>query len=86
MELLARFEDAQARAKKLTRMPSNDELLELYALFKQGTVGDASGGRPGMLDFRGRAKFDAWASKKGTSRDAAMTAYVAVVDRLEAQR
>ena len=84
MELPARFEDAQARAKKLTRMPSNDELLELYALFKQGTVGDAAGARPGMLDFRGRAKFDAWASKKGLSRDAAMTAYVAVVDRLAA--
>ena len=35
-----------------------------------------------MLDLKGRAKFDAWTKKKGTSKDAAMTAYVAVVDRL----
>ena len=82
MELSARFEDAQARAKKLTGMPSNDELLELYALFKQGTVGDATGARPGMLDFRARAKFDAWASKRGMTKDAAMAAYVAFVDGL----
>ena len=35
-----------------------------------------------MMDFKSRAKFDAWSKKKGTSKDAAMTAYVAVVDRL----
>ena len=58
------------------------ELLELYALFKQATVGDVTGSRPGMLDFKGRAKFDAWSKKKGTGKDAAMTAYVGVVDRL----
>lgn len=76
------FEDAQKRVKTLTAVPSNDALLELYALFKQATVGDVTGSRPGMLDFKGRAKFDAWAKKKGTAKDAAMSAYVAVVDRL----
>jgi diazepam-binding inhibitor (GABA receptor modulating acyl-CoA-binding protein) len=34
------------------------------------------------MDFKGRAKFDAWAGKKGTSRDEAMQRYIAVVDRL----
>ncbi|MDP1823365.1 MAG: acyl-CoA-binding protein [Archangium sp.] len=82
MTLIESFEDAQKRVKTLTEKPDNDELLELYALYKQGTTGDATGSRPGMLDFVGRAKFDAWAKKKGTSKDAAMTAYVAVVDRL----
>ena len=76
------FEDAQKRVKTLSSAPGNDELLELYALYKQATAGDVSGSRPGMMDFKGRAKFDAWAKKKGTSKDAAMTAYVAVVDRL----
>lgn len=78
----AKFEDAQARAKKLTKTPSNDDLLELYALYKQGTSGDVSGSRPGMLDLKGRAKFDAWTKKKGTSKDDAMTKYVAYVDKL----
>jgi len=30
-----------------------------------------------------RAKFDAWASRKGVSRDEAMQAYVALVEKLK---
>ena len=82
MTLTESFEDAQKRVKTLKESPGNDELLELYALYKQATVGDATGSRPGMLDFVGRAKFDGWGRRKGTSKDAAMTAYVATVDRL----
>lgn len=76
------FQEAQARVKQLSRTPSNQDLLELYALFKQGTQGDVQGSRPGMMDFKGRAKYDAWAGKKGMSPDAAKGAYVALVDRL----
>ena len=76
------FIEAQERVKKLTRRPSNAELLDLYGLFKQATEGDVTGSRPGMLDLKGRAKFDAWTSKKGTTKDAAMEAYIALVDKL----
>lgn len=82
MTLQERFEDAQARVKTLSKTPSNDELLELYGWFKQATSGDAQGKRPGMFDLKGRAKYDAWASRKGASRDQAMESYVQVVDRL----
>ena len=82
MELPAKFEDAQTRVKQLSKSPSTDDLLELYALYKQATSGDVSGSRPGMLDMKGRAKYDAWSKKKGTSKDDAMTKYVALVDRL----
>lgn len=82
MDLAAKFEDAQRRVKGLSKTPSNDDLLELYAFYKQATSGDVSGSRPGMLDLKGRAKFDAWTKKKGTSKDEAMTKYVALVDRL----
>jgi acyl-CoA-binding protein len=81
-DLAAKFEDAQTRVKKLTKTPSTDDLLELYALYKQATAGDVSGSRPGMLDLKGRAKFDAWTKKKGTPKDDAMTKYVAFVDKL----
>jgi acyl-CoA-binding protein len=81
-DLVRTFEDSQARAKALTKSPSTDELLELYAFYKQATSGDVSGARPGMLDLKGRAKFDAWAKKKGSSKESAMSAYVALVDRL----
>lgn len=82
MTLTESFADAQVRVKGLSRSPSNEQLLELYSLFKQATAGDATGSRPGMLDIKGRAKFDAWSKRKGTSKDQAMTAYVALVDRL----
>jgi len=82
MTLGERFEEAQRRVKTLTRRPSNEDLLTLYSLFKQGQVGDVQGKRPGMLDVKGRAKHDAWAARKGMSRDKAMEEYVAVVDRL----
>jgi diazepam-binding inhibitor (GABA receptor modulator, acyl-CoA-binding protein) len=82
MDLKASFDDAQSRVKQLPKTPGNDDLLELYALYKQATAGDASGSRPGMFDLKGRAKFDAWAKKKGVGKEDAMTKYVALVDRL----
>jgi len=77
------FESAQARVKKLPSTPASDELLELYSLYKQATQGDVQGSRPGMLDFKGRAKFDAWTARRGTPPEAARQAYVELVARLE---
>jgi acyl-CoA-binding protein len=82
MALSDDFAAAQVRVKQLTKAPDAGELLELYALFKQGTIGDVSGERPGMLDFKGRAKFDSWQGKKGTAKDAAQQSYVALVQKL----
>ncbi|MFB1484208.1 acyl-CoA-binding protein [Corallococcus sp. RDP092CA] len=76
------FSAAQSRVKTLPQAPSNDTLLELYSLYKQGTEGDVQGKRPGMLDIKGRAKYDAWAGRKGLAKDAAKQQYVALVERL----
>ncbi len=81
--MASEFEDAQRRVKAFKSTPNPGELLELYALYKQGTTGDVSGTRPGMLDIKGRAKFDAWEKKKGQAREAAEAAYVALVAELE---
>ena len=80
-----RFEEAKARVEKLSKRPSNDQLLDLYAFYKQATEGDVAGSRPGMLDLKGRAKHDAWAKRKGLSKDDAMKKYVAFVDKLQAE-
>ena len=79
-DLNAAFEQAQKDVKTLTERPSNDDLLELYALFKQGSAGDVSGKRPDMLDMVGRAKYDAWAKKKGTDSDTAKQQYIDKVE------
>lgn len=82
MTLDEQFTQAQADVKTLSEQPSNDTLLELYSLFKQGSQGDVTGSRPGFLDMVGRAKYDAWAKRKGMSKDDAKSAYVALVARL----
>jgi diazepam-binding inhibitor (GABA receptor modulating acyl-CoA-binding protein) len=76
MGLVEDFEAAVKRVNGLPKAPSNDVLLRLYGLYKQATAGDASGSRPGMTDFKGRAKYDSWSSRKGMSRDEAMQAYI----------
>jgi acyl-CoA-binding protein len=81
--LESRFADAKKRVETLEARPSNEKLLELYGLYKQATEGDVSGSRPGLLDLKGRAKYDAWARRKGTAKDDAMKGYVALVDELE---
>lgn len=83
-DLQASFEAAVAASKSLSERPDNQTLLQLYALYKQASAGDVEGKRPGMLDLKGRAKFDAWTGKKGMSKDQAMEAYVRLVDRLVA--
>ena len=77
------FERAAERSKQFTKRPTNEELLQLYALYKQATDGDASGERPGGFDFKAIAKFDSWAELKGKSKEQAMQDYVALVDKLE---
>jgi acyl-CoA-binding protein len=78
------FESAAKRVSSLGKAPSTNEMLELYGLYKQATAGDAKGSRPGMLDPKGRAKWDAWNGRKGMSPDAARDAYVALAKRLGA--
>jgi diazepam-binding inhibitor (GABA receptor modulating acyl-CoA-binding protein) len=83
MELQAEFEQALAQAKNLAAQPP-DVLLQLYGLYKQATEGDVTGERPGMLDFKGAAKHDAWARHRGTSPEEAKREYVQLVRRLAA--
>ena len=83
MELLVAFESAAERAKELPHQP-NDVLLDLYGLFKQATTGDVTGEKPGMFDFKGAAKYDAWERRRGMTKEEAMQAYIELVDRLAA--
>lgn len=85
MALQDDFQTAVSRSQQLTKRPSNEELLALYALFKQSSEGDIRGDRPGGFDFKAIAKYDAWADKKGLSKDQAMQHYIKLVDNLQQQ-
>jgi acyl-CoA-binding protein len=83
MSLQARFEEAVSASKNLPERPDNLTLLKLYALYKQASSGDATGERPGMSDFVGRAKWDAWDALKGTTAEDAMQQYIDLVEGLK---
>lgn len=84
-DLKARFDQALADSKLLPAKPDNNTLLQIYSLFKQGSVGDVQGERPGMMDFVGRAKYDAWAGQKGKSIEQAQQAYIDLIESLKAK-
>ncbi|OCH93033.1 acyl-CoA-binding protein [Obba rivulosa] len=76
----AKFDKAVQIVKSLPKdgpiKPTQDEQLFFYKYYKQGTEGDVNTARPGMLDFVGKAKWDAWDSVKGVSKEEAWTKYV----------
>ncbi len=77
------FKQAAADAQQLTERPSTADLLKLYSLYKQATEGDVRGERPGMMDIKGRAKYDAWAAIAGMPAEEAMQDYVDLVESLQ---
>ena len=79
----SQFEQAAQDVKNLTSKPHDDELLKVYAFYKQATVGDNNTPQPGFLDFKGKAKWNAWNNLKGTSKDKAASEYVDFVKFLK---
>ena len=82
-DLKKQFEAAAANSKNLSERPDNATLLKIYALYKQGSTGDNTDKKPGFGDMVGRAKWDAWNSLKGTSKDDAMQQYIDLIESLE---
>ncbi|XP_034434605.1 acyl-CoA-binding protein-like [Hippoglossus hippoglossus] len=82
-DLQAKFDTAAAEVKLLTVKPTDGDMLQVYSLFKQATLGDVNTGRPGMFDFTGKAKWDAWEKQKGKSKEDAMNEYINLVEQLK---
>ena len=83
MELKEKFEEAVKQSETLSERPSNEDLLKLYALYKQATIGDNSMAPPGGFDFKAAAKYNAWAALKGKGQEDAMAGYVDLVHALK---
>ena len=81
-ELNTAFDQAMTDSKNLSERPDNATLLKIYALYKQGSVGDNAEKKPGFSDIVARAKWDAWSKLKGTSQDAAMQQYIDLINEL----
>ena len=81
-DLQAAFAKAMADSKNLGARPDNATLLRIYALYKQGSVGDNTETKPGYSDMVARAKWDAWNKLKGTAQDDAMRQYIDLIAEL----
>lgn len=79
------FNQAAIDVKNIDQKPTDDEMLKLYSLYKQVMFGDCNTDRPGMLDFSGKAKWDAWNARKGESKDGAMAEYITTVEDLKSK-
>ncbi|XP_017794105.1 PREDICTED: acyl-CoA-binding protein isoform X2 [Habropoda laboriosa] len=82
MNDLHKFNKATEDVKNLSVRPTDFDLLELYGLYKQALVGDCNTLKPGMLDFKGKAKWNSWNRWKGTSQDDAKEQYISKVEKL----
>lgn len=84
MDLKEQFEQAAADSKTLAQKPDTETLLQLYSLYKQGSIGDVNTDPPSNpFDFVAKAKYNAWAELKGKSATDAMNEYIALVKKLK---
>ncbi|XP_077244758.1 acyl-CoA-binding protein 6 [Tasmannia lanceolata] len=82
MGLKEEFEEYAVKAKTLPQTTTNEDMLILYALYKQATVGPVNTSRPGMFNLRDRYKWDAWKAVEGKSKEEAMNDYITKVKQL----
>jgi len=78
----AAFEYAAQRVHKLAAKPSQEELLQLYGWYKQATEGDCRSAKPSFVDFKAKAKWDAWKACQGKDYYQACASYIGVVQKL----
>jgi len=84
MELSQQFDQAVSDSKVLSDRPSQGTMLQLYSLYKQASEGDVNIDPPGNpFDFVAKAKYEAWQSLKGKSRDEAMSEYINLIMKLK---
>ncbi|KAG7282169.1 hypothetical protein CRUP_034916 [Coryphaenoides rupestris] len=76
------FEKIAEDVKKVKTRPSDQQLLDLYSLYKQAVVGDINIAKPGMADMKAKAKWEAWNTRKGMSKEDAMSAYITLAKEL----
>ena len=75
--------NAEMVKNKINKTLSDEELKEVYALYKQSTLGDVNIEKPGMLDLKGCAKWEAWNSKKGMDQEEAKKKYIQLANQLK---
>ncbi|XP_075944044.1 acyl-CoA-binding domain-containing protein 6 isoform X2 [Anarhichas minor] len=82
-ELEREFQSAADRVRDLVQTASRDQLLYLYARYKQAKVGKCNTPKPGFFDFEGQRKWQAWKQLGDMEADQAMQEYISCVNVLD---
>nr|KAF6396040.1 acyl-CoA binding domain containing 6 [Rousettus aegyptiacus] len=77
------FEKAAAHLQGLIHVASREQLLYLYARYKQVKVGNCNTTKPSFFDFEGKQKWEAWKALSDSSPSQAMQEYIAAVKKLD---
>ena len=60
-----------------------ENMLYLYARYKQATEGPCNTSRPGLFEFQAKKKWDAWNSIKSIPKEQAQSEYVSRIQELD---
>lgn len=77
------FEKAAVHLQGLIQVATREQLLYLYARYKQVKVGNCNTPKPSFFDFEGKQKWEAWKALGDSSPSQAMQEYIALVRKLD---
>lgn len=61
------------------------EFVRLVSIDLEATAGDNNTGKPGMLDMKGKYKWEAWNKNKGMTQEDAEQQYISFVEQLKSK-
>ncbi len=70
------FQHYSRAVKLVSNRPSDEDLLILYGLYKQSTIGDCNTIEPGFFEFTEKSKWNSWNSYKGKGNQESMNLYI----------
>lgn len=83
ISLSEHFQRASQMVHLLPTKPSDEELLQLYGLYKQATVGNCNTQKPtALFDIKGKRKWESWNANSNVSSEEAKKQYILKVQSL----
>ena len=82
MSIELSFQQAQHTLKSFRKRPNDEELLHIYGLYKQATVGDCNLPEPGFFQFKEKQKWTAWNQKRGLQQNTAKQSYIDFINQI----
>ncbi|CAG9127577.1 unnamed protein product [Plutella xylostella] len=77
------FNKASAHVRTIVTKLSENQLLELYGLYKQATEGRNTTSKPGFFNMQGRYKWEAWKALGDMPQEEAREKYTELVQKLD---